>query len=93
MTGRISLAAALLLFLAGVCHGGEKLVSLATLTDFAPFCFPRQGASFAAVEEIAPGTDSKQLQGYSWDVVRESFHAMGYTIRLYVVPWEGVCTI
>ncbi|MDK9705933.1 MAG: transporter substrate-binding domain-containing protein [Desulforhopalus sp.] len=78
----------LLLLVAGVCYSGEKTVSLATLTDFAPLCFPKENAPNIAVEDIPPGTDSKQLQGYGWDVVRESFHAMGYSIRLYVVPWE-----
>ena len=78
----------LLLLPAGVCHGSEKTVTLATLTDFAPFCFPKENSTFKEVEDIPPGSDSSQLQGYSWDVVRESFHAMDYTIRLYIVPWE-----
>lgn len=88
MTRRILATTFLLLFVAGVCYGGEKTVSLATLTDFAPLCFPKENAPSLAVENIPPGTDSRQLQGYGWDVVRESFHAMGYTIRLHVVPWE-----
>ncbi len=88
MNGRIVSNVVLLFLLVGVCHGSEKIVTLATLTDFAPFCFPRENASVMEVEIISPGADSTQLQGYSWDVVRESFHAMGYTIRLYVVPWE-----
>lgn len=71
----------------GVC-GADKTVVLATLTDFAPYCFPKENSSLIPVEIIPPGFDSVQLQGYSWDVVRESFHAMGYTIRLLVVPWE-----
>jgi len=88
MNGRIVSSVVLLFLLAGVCHGSEKIATLATLTDFAPFCFPRENASVVEVENIPPGSDSSQLQGYSWDVVRESFHAMDYTIRLYVVPWE-----
>lgn len=39
-------------------------------------------------EVILPGQDSSQLQGYSWDVVRQSFQEVGYTIKLFVVPWE-----
>ncbi len=66
----------------------EKVVTLATLTDFVPFCFKKENAVEIAGEMIPPGADSRQLQGYSWDVVRESYQAMGYTIRLYVVPWE-----
>lgn len=81
---------ALVLWLALVtpCAGAERVVSLATLTDFAPFCFPREGSTPIESETLPPGQDSTQLQGYSWDVIRESFHAMDYTIRLYVVPWE-----
>ncbi len=65
--------------------GAEKVVALATFTNFIPFCFNRQPAVEIPGETIPPGSDSRQLQGYSWDVVRESYHAMGYTIRLYVV--------
>jgi polar amino acid transport system substrate-binding protein len=88
MTAKILATLVLLLLLPGVGRGSETLVSLATLTDFAPYCFPKENAVFAGEEVIQPGSDSSQLQGYSWDIVRESFHAMGYTIRLYVVPWE-----
>jgi len=66
----------------------QRIVTLATLTDFIPFCFKKEQAVEIAGEVIAPGQDSQQLQGYSWDVVRASFHAMGYTIQLYIVPWE-----
>jgi ABC-type amino acid transport substrate-binding protein len=68
----------------------EKLVTLATLTDFAPFCFPKEGSAQLDRELIPPGSDSTQLQGYSWDVVRRSFHEVGYTIQLHIVPWERV---
>ncbi|MBU1568090.1 MAG: transporter substrate-binding domain-containing protein [Proteobacteria bacterium] len=88
MNGRMVAIVVLLFLMAGVCYGSEKIVTLATLTDFAPFCFPKENARVTEVETIPPGSDSSQLQGYSWDVVRESFHAMNYSIRLYVVPWE-----
>jgi ABC-type amino acid transport substrate-binding protein len=88
MSRRILSTIIFLLLLGGVCYGKEKIVTLATLTDFAPFCFPKDNAVYAEAESILPGSDSRQLQGYSWDVVRESFHAMEYTIHLYVVPWE-----
>lgn len=76
------------LFLPMSLFGAEKIVTLATLTDFIPFCFKKENAVEISGELIPPGSDSQQLQGYSWDVVRESYHAAGYTIRLYVVPWE-----
>ncbi len=69
-------------------YATERIVTLATLTDFIPFCFKKENSVEVAGEIIPPGADSRQLQGYSWDVVRESYHAMGYTVKLYVVPWE-----
>ena len=68
----------------------DKHVTLATLTDFAPFCYRKENSIQVQKETIPPGSDSLQLQGYSWDVVRQSFHELGYTIDLYVVPWERV---
>ncbi|MDP3478310.1 MAG: transporter substrate-binding domain-containing protein [Desulfoprunum sp.] len=78
----------LILLVPSPLFAAEKVVTLATLTDFIPFCFKKENAIEIAGEMIPPGSDSQQLQGYSWDVVRESFHAMGYAVKLYVVPWE-----
>jgi polar amino acid transport system substrate-binding protein len=71
----------------GPAYSESKTVTLATLTDFAPYCFRIESSAQITRETIPPGSDSAQLQGYSWDVVRESFHEVGYTIVLYVVPW------
>ncbi len=72
-----------------LCAGaGENMVRVATLTDFPPYCFDKENAPDLVEESIPPGTDSSRLQGYAWDVVRESFHASGYTIVLQVVPWS-----
>jgi len=70
------------------CQGADKIIKVTTLTDFAPNCFPIPNSVRKAVEVMPPGGDSRQLQGYSWDVVRESYHAMGYTIKLFVAPWS-----
>lgn len=67
--------------------GAEKIVTIATLIDYPPYCFKIEGTKTKAEEIIHPGSDSLQIQGYSWDIVRESFHEMGYTIKLLVVPW------
>ena len=67
--------------------GQEKNVTVTTLVDFAPYCFKKGEAVEKLKEVIPPGSDSSQLQGYSWDVVRESFHEMGYTITLLIAPW------
>ncbi len=71
-------------------YSEEKEVTLATLTDFAPYCFRKDNSIQLHEEIIPPGENSSQLQGYSWDIVRQSFHEVGYTIRLFVVPWERV---
>ena len=75
-----------LLGTSAVC--AEKTVSVVTLTDFPPYCFARQNAPVLIKETILPGQDSVQLQGYSWDIVRASYQAMGYTIELHVAPWS-----
>lgn len=68
----------------------ERVVSVATLDDDAPYVFPKSNAPDAQHELIPPGVDSARLQGYSWDVFRESLHAMGYTIDLRIYPWARV---
>jgi polar amino acid transport system substrate-binding protein len=78
----------LILFWGVDAFGQEKIVTLATLTDFGPYCFKKENSIEIAEETLPPGVDSAQLQGYSWDVVRRSFHEVGYTIKLFIVPWE-----
>lgn len=65
----------------------DKIVNVATLDDYSPYCFPKS-AKKSFQEIIPPGADSKNLQGYSWDILKESFHAAGYTIKLSVYPWK-----
>lgn len=62
------------------------IVDVTTLTDYEPFTFGPTGAVLR--ERISPGQDSKDLKGFDWDIVRESFHAMGATITLNVIPWK-----
>ncbi len=69
-----------------VC-AAEKMVRVATLDDYPPYCFSKNGEKIFK-EIIPPGQDSLTFQGYSWDILRESFHAVGYTIRLSVYPWK-----
>ncbi|OMH31742.1 ABC transporter substrate-binding protein [Motiliproteus sp. MSK22-1] len=68
-----------------LAHAQEKTVSVATLEDYAPFCFTTQPIN--SLEQIPPGSDSAALKGYSWDVLRASFHRMNYSIELNVSPW------
>ncbi len=69
-------------------EGKTRIVRIATLTDFPPHCFTRDNAGDLTDETIAPGQDSSFLQGYAWDVVRESYHAAGMAVHLHVVPWS-----
>lgn len=75
------------LSLSSSAFANGKTVRIATLSDFPPYCYGIEGRRSVSGEVIVPGSDSKVLQGYSWDVVRESFHRQGYTIKLYIVPW------
>lgn len=77
----------IILFLGRPALGSDKFVKLATLPDFPPFSFVIENYDFDA-EIIPPDDDSNRLIGSSWDIVRESFHAMGYTIQLEIMPWK-----
>lgn len=63
----------------------KKEVIVATLTDYAPFCFSKSNVH--SIETIKPGQDSKYLKGYSWDILRESYHHLDYTIHLHAYSW------
>lgn len=65
----------------------NKIVSISTLKDYSPFVFVDKHLTIPNHEIIAPNSDSKFLKGYSWEVVRESFHIQGYTIKLDIIPW------
>ena len=65
----------------------NKIVNISTLRDYPPFVFVDKDLPTPNYEIIFPNTDSKFLKGYSWDVVRESFHSLGYTIKLNIIPW------
>ena len=71
-------------FFQAMSFGGEKTVTVATLEDYAPFCF-KTGDSVKV--RIRPGEDTDNFEGYSWDILRESFHAAGYTVKISVTPW------
>lgn len=66
----------------------NKTVSVITLPDYAPYTMKKNDSTDRGVEKIAPGEDSKVLGGYSWDIVRESFHSVGWTVELKTAPWK-----
>jgi len=84
---RASNSIALLLFCASSGWSAEKIVRISTLCDYPPFCFKEDSAPDVIDDVVPPGKDAQSLKGYSWDVVRESFHAVGYTIHMTIVPW------
>ena len=65
-------------------------VDVVTTSGYAPFCFHKEGMDPALyiTDTIPPGGDSFFFRGFAWDILKESFHAAGYTINLTVVPWK-----
>ena len=83
---KIFLAIFILSTISSLSYAGEKIVKVATLYDYAPFCIAEK--NYKKIDQIIPiGNDAIGFQGYSWDVLRESFHEMGYTIHLLISPW------
>ena len=86
MTWRYVVVFLILLLSCGPVHAQEKVVRVATLEDYAPFCM-KTGQNTISDALILPGKDAEGFSGYCWDVLRESFHTMGYAISLTVIPW------
>jgi polar amino acid transport system substrate-binding protein len=63
----------------------QKVVKIATLEDYAPYCLKIKDHEANGI--FPPNSDSMGFEGYSWDIIRESFHEMGFTIDLSVSPW------
>lgn len=87
MNLKMMIAILSLLLFGVIASAAEKSVTVFTLYGYPPHCFLKNNAERALSEKLPVGQDSKIFQGYSWDVFRESFHAMGYTINLKVYPW------
>ncbi|WP_181870063.1 ABC transporter substrate-binding protein [Halomonas sp. DQ26W] len=83
------LLAVLCLMAGAVSYAAEESrVRIATLYDYPPYGFYKDGKAPPISEVvIPPGSDSARFHGYSWDIVRESFHAQGYTIELVITHW------
>lgn len=76
------------LWLMALPHASADTVKAATLAGYPPFGFYQTGAEEKTWHTVVPGDDYPDFRGYSWDVLREAFHAMDYTIELRVVPWS-----
>ncbi len=84
--GQIFVLSALLI--ATVTLSEEKIVRIATLGDYPPYCFYKEDIPPLFSEKIPPEQDAASFQGYSWDILRESLHSRGYTIQLIITPWS-----
>ncbi|GEM_PF-1318704 len=86
------IAFSLALFPASPCqaHHSKKIVRIATLDNYYPYCFRITDSPRLASEIIKPGEDSSQLAGFDWDFVRTSLHNAGFTIDLRIGPWARV---
>jgi polar amino acid transport system substrate-binding protein len=63
----------------------EKVVSVVSLLDYAPYVFVDKKQPVKGV--ISTENNTKLVTGYSWDVFIESFLVMGYSIEYTIVPW------
>lgn len=75
----------ILSFSATSCFAEQRVVKVATLPDYAPYCMAEGDYEYDQVVPV--GADAVGFKGYSWDLLRESYHAMGYTIQLSIRPW------
>ncbi len=75
------------LWMLALPHASADTVKAATLPGYPPFGFYETGAEEKTWHTVVPGDTYPAFRGYSWDVLREAFHAMDYTIELRVVPW------
>ncbi len=67
-------------------------VKVTTLTNYEPFCFHKKGEE-GVVDEVSPGKEATFFEGMAWDILKESYHAMGYTVHLTVVSWKGAMSL
>jgi len=84
---RIQFISGIILFCTFYLFSSEKIVTISTLYDYPPFTFKEEKDKNITNDTIPPGDDAMSLKGYSWDLVRESYHAVGYTVQLKIAPW------
>jgi len=74
-----------ILLLTSISTLGVSFVKVATLFDYAPFCMADKNIKYN--QKVIVGDDAVGFKGFSWDILRESFHAMNYSIDLSISPW------
>jgi polar amino acid transport system substrate-binding protein len=65
--------------------GSDKIVTVVSLLDYAPYVFVEGKQPVKGV--ITDQSSTELVNGYSWEVFIESFLVMGYSIEYTIVPW------
>jgi len=65
----------------------EKVVKVASLEDYAPFVFVTNKTAKGVSGVVSGQGQKKSVDGFSWEVFRDSFLVMGYSIEFTIVPW------
>ncbi len=63
----------------------NKVVSVVSLVDYPPYVFVE--GNQPVIGTISTQSSTERVEGYSWDVLKESFLTMGYSIEYEIVPW------
>jgi polar amino acid transport system substrate-binding protein len=81
----IKLIIFILLFINFKVFGSDKVVTVVSLLDYAPYVFVEGKQPVKGV--ISTQNSTELVNGYSWEVFIESFLVMGYSIEYTIVPW------
>jgi len=69
----------------GLQAKNKDVIKIVTETGYKPFVY---ADGSVRNEVLKPNTDSKQMKGLAWEIVREAFHAVGKTISISGIPWS-----
>jgi polar amino acid transport system substrate-binding protein len=75
----------ILIFINFKAYSFNKVVSVVTLVDYAPYVFVEGNQPI--VGGVSTQSNTERVNGYSWEVFKESFFTMGYSIEYAIVPW------
>lgn len=65
----------------------DKVVRVVSLEDYAPFVFVANKENKGVAGIVSQQDQGEAVDGFSWEVFRDSFLAMGYSIKFTIVPW------
>lgn len=75
----------ILIFINFKTYSFNKVVSVVSLVDYAPYVFVEGNQPIVGV--VSTQSNTERVKGYSWEVFKESFLTMGYSIEYAIVPW------